>query len=44
MVEDSREGNMGTHCDTNCWHYYVVGGNKVEDSCGDFDLNYHLDS
>ena len=44
MVEDSREGNMGTHYDAHCADYYVVGGNKVEDSYGSFDLSYHLDS
>lgn len=43
-MEDSRDGNMCTRCDAYCGDYYVVGGNKVEDSYGGFDLSCHLDS
>ena len=28
---------MGTQCYIHFGYHYVVGGHKVEDSCGDFD-------
>lgn len=44
MVKDSKEDNMGTHCDAHYGRHYVVGGNRVEDSYKDFYLSHRLDS